>query len=346
MVYLIVYGLLLLAGLVSRSNASLRLSLYWLSLAGLFVFSAFRYRVGCDWTGYLNIYDLARNSETARSEIAFWYINRLLHDFDLDYPYVNVIAAVVFFLGLNALARRQPDPLAVLILAYPILILELAMSGIRQAIAVGILCFAFNAFVASRLLSFVLLVMAAATFHASAMVFLLLAPFVRGGLSIGRVAVGALLAAPGAYVFLTSATFETYSQRYIGTASDAAGAPFRSGLLSLTGLAFLLFLDRAWKAKSFRDYKLVKISSLLMVATFPLSLFSSVSGDRIGFYLNPVELMVLARLPLLVGNRFSTAIAFTPYAVGALFLLVWTQQSSLFERCYEPYQLWWPNAGG
>jgi hypothetical protein len=340
LIYLLVYSLLLLVGLVSRGNASFRWTLYFLCLVGLFLFAGFRYEVGCDWSGYLNIFELTRH-ESGKSEIAFWYANKLLHYFDLEYPYINVLAALVFFLGLHALAKRQPDPLSVLILAFPILILELAMSGIRQAIAVGFLCFAYNAFVDGRLLRFLLFVFVATSFHSSAMFFLLLAPFVHGELSSQRMALGGLLASPNLYFFLTSATFETYSQRYIGTASEAAGAPFRSAMLALTGAAFLWFLDREWKAESICDYKLTKISSYLMIATFPLSLFSSVSGDRIGFYLYPVELVVLARLPFLVRGPYSTAVAFMPYAVGALFLVVWTQLSALFERCYEPYQIWW-----
>ena len=341
MIYLLVYAALLLCGFVSRRNPSLRKALYYTCLVGLFLFAAFRYEVGCDWTGYLNIFEISRHGETSHSEIAFWTLNRLLHYFDLDYPYINVIAAVAFFVGFHALAKRQSDPLGVLILAFPILILELAMSTVRQAIAVGFVCFAYNAFVDARLLRFVLFVIIATSFHSSAISFLLLAPFVGGELSFRRMALGGLLASPGVYYLLTSETFEAYSQLYVGTATDAAGAPLRSGLLALTGLAFLWFLDRKWKAQSIRDYSLVKLSSYIMVAIFPLSIYSSVMGDRIAFYLYPIQLIVLARLPLLVPGPYSIAISFAPYAVGTLFLLIWTQLSSLFQQCYLPYQVWW-----
>jgi hypothetical protein len=289
----------------------------------------------------LNIFEEARNHETPRSEVSFWFVNRYLHYFELDYPYINVIAALGFFVGLHALAKRQPDPLSILILSFPILVLELAMSAVRQALAVGLLCFAYNAFVDISLLRFVLFVLLAGSFHSSAMFFFLLAPFIHGELSIRRALLGGVLALPGVYYFLTSSTFEQYSRQYIGTATEAFGAPFRSGLLALTGLAFLWFLDDCWEAQSKPDFKLVKISSYLMLAMFPLSLFSSVAGDRLAFYLYPIQLVVLARLPLLVSATNSTVIAIAPYAAGTLFLLVWTNLSSLFERCYLPYQIWW-----
>jgi EpsG family len=334
--YLLIFAALLLGGWLSRGNDSLRNALYYACLVALFLFVGFRYEVGCDWDGYLNIFEQARHKQS--SEVAFWAANWLLHYYDLDYPYINVIAAVGFFAGLHALAKRQPDPLSVLILAFPILILELAMSAIRQAIAVGFVCFAYNAFVDARLLRYIFFVMIAASFHSSAMFLLLLAPFVRGEFSRQRIALGGLLALPGAYHFLASETFETYSQRYIGTSTEASGAPFRSGLLALTGTAFLWFLSRKWKAIFTREYKLVNMSSYMMLATFPLTLYSSVSGDRIAYYFYPIQLMILGRLPFLVQGQYWAA---APYAAAALFLLVWTQLSSLFERCYLPYQIWW-----
>ena len=139
--------------------------------------------------------------------------------------------------------KRQPDPLGVLILAFPILIVELAMSGIRQAMALGCMCFAYNAFVDRRLLRYVLFVTMATTFHSSALFFLTLVPVARGEFSRRRIALGGLLALPGAYYLLTSATMEMYTRRYVGAGAEAAGAPFRAGLVALSGIVFLWFLD-------------------------------------------------------------------------------------------------------
>jgi hypothetical protein len=345
-IYFLVYAGLLLCGFVSRQAGVARNTLYYVWLLGLFFFVGFRYKVGCDWGGYLVIFESARYHTIAptalqQSEVAFWAINRLLNDFELEYPYVNVIAAGLFFLGLHAVARRQPDPLAVLILAFPILILNVAMSATRQAMALGCICFAYNAFVDRRLLRYVLFVTIATTFHASAIFFLALVPIVRGEFSRRRIALGGLLALPGAYYLLNGSTMDVYTRRYVGSGAEAAGAPFRAGLVALSGIALLWFLDRKWKAQSIQDYKLVKICSYLMVATFPLSLFSSVIGDRFGYYVNPIQLIILARLPVLVQSPYSTIVAFAPYAAGALVLLTWIELSSLFELCYVPYQLWW-----
>jgi hypothetical protein len=338
LLYILVYAALLVAEVLSRGSRAL----YYICLIGLFLFAGFRYEVGCDWSGYLNIFQLASNKVITLQtpEAAFWTANKLLHDFEFDYPSINVISSIFFFLGLNALAKRQPDPVGILTLAFPILILNLAMSGIRQAIAVGLFCFACNAFIESRLFCFILLVLIGSTFHSSVLFFLTLAPFVRGEYTTRRVALGALLALPGVYYFLTSATFEVYSQRYVGTGAEASGAPFRTGLLALTGIAFLWFLDDKWKASFIQDYKLVKICSVMMILTVPLAVYSSVMGDRVGYYLIPAQLMILTRLPLLVRGRYAAQIAFAPYAAAALFLATWVNLSGLFEQCYGSYQTW------
>ena len=164
------------------------------------------------------------------------------------------------------------------------------MSGIRQAIAVGVMCFASNAFVDRRAVRYVLLVVFAAQFHHSALIFLALAPFTWGAVSRAKIVLVGISALPGAYFLLTGGSFDVYAQRYVGGAAVAAGAPFRTAFLALPGVIFLLFLARKWKEQSIKDYQLVSISSYMMLAIFPLSFYSSVIGDRFGYYLYPIQL--------------------------------------------------------
>lgn len=343
MLYNVIYASMLFCGLVSIGNKAFRNVLYYIWLIGLFFFVGFRYRVGCDWSGYLNIFELARHyqSSTNATEQAFWILNRLIHSFDLEYPYINVIASGVFFIGLNALTQRQPDRFGILILSFPILIINLAMSGIRQAMAFGFLCIAYNYFNDRKPIRYISSVACAAMFHTSAMSFLMLSPFVRGEYSRKRIFAAAVLALPGVYYLLSSESFGLYARRYVGTPVEAFGAPFRTGLLAATGLAFIFFLDRKWRVSSSSNYKIVKIFSYLMVAVFPFAFVSSVGGDRFGYYLSAMQLVILAGLPILPLGRYALFIHSIPYIIFGLVLLVWSSYSSLFERCYTPYQIWW-----
>ena len=242
---------------------------------------------------------------------------------------------------MHRLAKREPDPYGILVLAFPILVINMPMSSIRQAAAIGIMCFAYNAFNDRRLIRFVFFVIVASGLHASAVIFLLLAPFVRGELTRRRIVIAGIIALPVTARFvLTLDSFREYSDSYTGASSVvASGAPFRTGLMALTGAWFLWRFRRDWQVRSTHDYKLVWLGSIIMIATFPISLYSSVIGDRFAYYLVPIQLVFLTRLPFLKPG--DPIVPLLPYIAATVYLAVWTQSSALFEKCYLPYNFWW-----
>ncbi len=310
----------------------------------IFAFVAFRYEVGCDWFGYAGHFEYTRYWDASyaleKREPAYWWLIVQLHAFGFEYPYLNVLMAIPFFLGLVALAKRQPDPLAFLVLAFPVLIINMPMSALRQSAAIGLICFALIAMQDRRLVRFVALVAAAALFHASAIVFLALGPFVKYRLTLASIALSAILVLPGAY-FLLSDTVEFYADRYVNTGIDARGAIFRSAMLAMVGGYFLIALKRKYKERFPTDYNVALIGSWVMIGTLAILPFSSVISDRFGYYITPIQLMIMARLPYLVPRGpQGSLIAACPYLALGLVLLVWTANSSHFQQCYLPYQTW------
>jgi hypothetical protein len=345
MIYDLMYGGLLLCGVISSQGHGSRRFFYLLWIFVLFIFSSFRLEVGCDWDGYEHIFEQLRYVDVFDAaqdkEPLFTLANILLHRYDLEYPYINVIVSFIFFFGMHRLAKREPDPYGILALSFPVLVINMPMSAMRQATAIGIMCFAYNAFNDGRLIRFVFFVIVASEFHSSAVIFLILAPFVHGELTRSRIVIAGIVTLPVATrFFLNLSSFREYSDNYTGASSViASGAPFRTGLIALTGAWFLWSFRRDWQIRSVRDYKLVLFFSITMIATFPVSLYSSVIGDRFGYYLVPIQLVFLARLPFL--RPGSPTVALVPYIVGAVYLAVWTQTSALFEKCYLPYKFWW-----
>ena len=337
LVYYSLYSFLILLG-----RAAKRGGLYWLALLSLFFVAGFRYEVGCDWSGYLaNWYIMdGRSLDVALqySEPAHWAIIALLQQAGLSYTYLLVIASGIFFWGLHSLARRQPNPLAVLVLAFPILVINMPMSAIRQAEAIGIMCFAFNAFVDKKLLRYVALVGLAVLFHRSAMIFLAFAPFIPLQFNKRNIALSVLLALPGLYFMTHTSAADEATSRYVGTGVDAAGAAFRLLVLVSSGAVYLLKIRPLWKQQFPKDYKLVTIAAWLMVAFFGLFFVSSVIGDRFGYYLIPLQLVIFARIPHLQGLRNRQLWTVAPYALLTTVFLVWTQLSWHFQQCYVPYQ--------
>lgn len=325
-----------------RFQASRRL--YVPLLVALFLFAAFRFEVGCDWSGYLNEYYIYPHFTwpelTARRE-PLWVISFIAQGWlGLPYPWINVFSSLIFFLGVHTMARREPNAVAFLVLLFPILIINMPMSGIRQGVAVGIMCMAYMAFVDRALVRFVALTVIAAGFHSSAAVFLLLAPLVHGEYSWKRLVFAAVLSVPGGYALLSGDDASLAVSRYVGTDVDAAGAIFRGGFLVATAAFFLLMLRRSWAATFPNEYKLAVIGSFMMAALVVVVPVSSVIGDRIGYYLIPIQTMILARLPYLQLRWERQLMILSPYLALFLIFAIWTSLSNHFNACYVPYQSW------
>ena len=307
MIYVAIFAALIALSMITMKNPVLRTNLYWLVFLGLFLFSAFRFEVGCDWSGYLNqyyVYGAVPLSEVWKEREPLWVaIFSIQTSLEIPYPWINVISSAIFFMGAHAMARRQPDPLAFLIFLFPILILNMPMSGIRQGAAIGVMFYAFNAFIDRALVRFVLLVILASILHQSALVFLLLAPLVQGEYSVRRLLWAGGLALPGAALLMSGEAAELASVRYLDSGRDATGALFRVGLVALTGLYFLIFIKNAWFVRFRNDFKLPMVTSILMIGAFFILPISSIIADRIAYYLVPIQALIITRIPYLFSDR-------------------------------------------
>lgn len=325
------------------TNARLAEQLYWLVLLALFLFSAFRFEVGCDWSGYLNNFRAGASTDYAAvagdREVVWWWIQVAFNRAGLPYPSVNVLTSAIFFAGIHTFAKRQPDRLGFLVLLFPILIINMPMSGIRQAAAIGLFCFALNAIMDGRPVRFVAWLLLASTIHSSALVFLLLLPFTAGRLTPARAVLVVMLALPGLLLMGESEAAEVAFSRYVDSEIDAAGAAFRVGLVALSGLLFFVLLRKSWAESFPRDLDFATIAACLMITTAALLPLSTVIADRFAYYLLPMQAMILTRIKYL-NIRNAKLITSLPYFILLFVFIVWSSQSWMFQACYVPYQTW------
>jgi hypothetical protein len=342
MIYVVVYLLLCATvpfGTVrDRPNTTLLLFV----LAALFLFVGFRWEVGCDWEGYEKIFFNVMGREidelVVDREVGFALLNALVQYFGLDYFYVNVGTSLFFFGSMYFFARRQRNPLAIVALAFPVLIMNLPLSGIRQGVAVAFLMLAINAYTDGRRFLYAALILLASSFHQSALVFLGLTPLIRIEKTIATVGLAAILSLPALYFVVTGAV-GFYADRYAGDAGDAAGAPFRTGVLLIVGLLFLTLMRKRWRILYPADYEIYVIAAFAMLTILPLTLYASIIGDRMGYYLVPFQLVMLERIRALFSKEPLVAV----YAGGVffaqlLFFVAWIWLSTNFGICYLPYR--------
>lgn len=318
--------------------------LYWPLLLAFFLFAAFRFETGCDWFGYLNQYrvqgtlpldEVLTDSEPLWNAILF-----LQQGADIRYPWLNVFAATVFFIGMHQIARRLRSPFSFLVLLFPILIINMPMSAIKQATAIGILCFAFIAFTDKRAIRFVVLVVIASLVHNSAAIFLLLTPLVSGEITRRRLLFAAILALPGIAALAGTAGAEQATQRYLEEEIDAAGALYRVLLLALTGAAYLYMRAKGWLASVESFARLKFIGAMMMVGCVVLLPVSTVIADRFGYYLIPIQTIILVHFRYVSLPQFRQLIVVAPYLILLLTFGVWTTYSTHFASCYIPYETW------
>ena len=342
MLYISILNLMILIRYASYDRKKLLRELYPLFLVFLYVFSAFRFEVGCDWPIYSGDYALLKYSEgiaIGLTEPMYAATMKFLIFFDLSYVWVNLIFVSVFFYGISMLAKRQPDPLSILILAFPILIINMPMSGIRQGAAIGVLCIAYMAFIDKKTTKYVLTVLLATLFHTSALIFLLLAPFITKELTPKRLIIPLLIVVPGAIALILSPLGQIAIYRYVTLDYEAAGAVFRVGLLVISAGIFFLFKEK-WEHYFPEDYKLIVLGSLMMVLCLILIPVSTIIGDRVGYYLIPLQLIIFSRIPYLQIKNFRPFWIALPYLITILVFVVWTYMSTHFDKCYQPYNSW------
>jgi hypothetical protein len=344
MLYVGLVNFLFLLRLALAKQGGSRKQIYAAVLFSLFLFTAFRYQVGCDWMGYYFQYiraaDFEWSTAVAVREPIWWAILWWINVNDLPYPVANIVSSAIFFTGIHILARRQPDPLGFLILLFPILIINMPMSGIRQGAAIGLICISFTAFIDRRPLQFASWVILAAGFHASALIFLLLLPVATGRYSPSRLMTGAALALPGVYFLASDAFHEVAISRYVETGVDSNGAVYRVSVLGLTSLYFFLIVRKKWLLACPRDYSIVSVGAIGMVLLPLILSISSVIGDRFGYYLIPIQAMIFARLPFLPFRHNAALHSALPYVGLLLVFMIWSQLSWHFQQCYTPYQTW------
>ena len=337
-VYVGIYWLLVVSGSSRERSRSVGSFYFWLFF--LLVFAGTREWTGCDFSGYLNRFEVYASKSIIdvlfEPEQLFSLLVLLLHEAGLDFMWLNVIASFVTLAGFFAFARRTENPTHFLALSFPILIVQLMMSGIRQAMALGVLLLALNAFRDGRRIYTLALVILASQFHSSAIVFAPLALIAGKDPSIKTLIAAAVIVAPVA-VYLSAGRFETYQSRYVGTDVEAFGAVFRVALIAITAVFFELYRERYAQLYP-HDFPLMRVFSILSFAVIATFAVSTLAAHRLGYYIFPVHILMLLRLPaVLQSDRYDPLLPLLPFIAYGGYVTVWFSLSRHARICYIPY---------
>jgi hypothetical protein len=347
LLYVTIFALFALLGLGIRAP---RLSHHAAMAAGLFLvlFIGGRYQVGCDWSAYFARYAFLYPTNYDWSDAlfseegGFHLINVLARDFEFGFLGVVMICGLLFAACLTRFALVAPRPMAFMAIAFPILVIQLGMSGLRQACATAFLLLSYVAFVRGRRLTIAAWVFVASMFHVSAAIFLPMALLPGRRVSTKHLALAVVLMAPVAG-WLLGGRLDIYTDRYV---DQIYGESASSGAWFRYAYAVFPFLLAMWKGRLLeRDYpRLYPILRLFAFATFGLvlvGLVSSVALHRLTYYVLPVSLLCLLCVVESVFHKRSRSIVWLMvFAIYGAYVGGWFLTSRHAASCYVPYQSW------
>jgi hypothetical protein len=305
-----------------------------------------RYKVGADWSTYVEYLVRASYTELAdipgSSDPGYVFVNWLVANWGFDVWLVNLLCASLFASGLWAFALVQPRPWLAFVIAVPYLVIVAAMGYTRQGVAIGLAMHGLAALGGKDKsnVKFVLWILLAAVFHKSAV---LLIPIAALAQDRGRAwtlfwVTGASILA---YFTLLESSVDMLTTNYIDAQYDSGGAAIRVAMNAFPALLLIFFRNRfLFRVNEKSTWMILAVLALLLVPALVLSP-SSTAVDRLGLYLIPLQLMVLSRVPDSFGKseRSTNSLALAVILYSGAVQFVWLTFAT-HAQYWLPYQFY------
>lgn len=315
-------------------------------VSAIFVlFIGFRYQVGPDWLPYKYVHMFIGTKElhevlSQRDPLSFlviWISQTIGQNMTIS----NISAAMILMFGASTLAMRTPNPWLAMVAATPYLIIVFGMSGIRQAMAVGVILFVVSRWNNWSVTGRTAGVLVASLFHTSALAFGL---FVLAGSKTKL-----FVKIPAALVLLTVVyflsqnseayldAFRVYDDRYLEDpdAILSAGSLFHILLIIIPSALAFIYQDKI--KHLVLNNKLLTYGIFYSVFLLALNFLSSTVASRLSLYFYFVPMMVYPALSFTFGaaNRNTVTLVFLVFHF--LVLITWMMYANV-AFAYLPYQ--------
>ena len=292
--------------------------------AVLVIMIGLRREVGGDWWTYLNMYRYIQLSDFARglgrTDPGYALVNWVGGQLGLGIWFVNVVCGAIFTWGLIALCRQQPNPWLALVASLYTIIL-IGMGYTRQSAALGFCMLALAQFSRRPNLRMMVFLALAPLFHTSSIIMALLIALASVRQRFWTAAVVAALAA---FLYLQFAghigeRLDVYTE---GRGHVPAGAVPRLLMNAIPAVIFLAFRQRFSTSpdvtRLLTIFSIVAFASLAIGYMFPAS---AIIPDRLGFYLIPLQIVVLSRVPTAFGSGGRSNMFLTAGIIAYMFMI-------------------------
>jgi hypothetical protein len=256
----------------------------------------------------------------------------------LSYTWLNVVASAILVGCYIRFASMHSFAPMVLTLLFPVVMIQLGMSGIRQALAGGFLMLAFNAFARGEKLWTAIWILIGMQFHASVVMFLPIALLAGQQIDTLRIGASLLILGPIAGLLLGE-RIDTYEDRYGSGDVESGGAIIRYVLAFLPIPFFVLYRNRI-RAVYPKVFPLLKLGALIILSLAPLIQLSSIALHRINYYVFPLSILLCVYVGSVASRKPSDGHLLAVIAYGC-YSLFWFLSSRHAQSCYIPYENTW-----
>jgi hypothetical protein len=265
----------------------------------------FRWRVGGDWSWdtqrMIRLGDADLTDYFAVADPGYALLMWLGTKSGFNIWFVHLLGGGIFAYGLWRFCVDQPHPWLCVVVAIPYLVIVVAMGYDRQAVAIGFVMLAMVAIRHRSMAGFAGSMALATTMHLTALT--LMPVFLLGSRlnKLWAVIVASPFFMVGYYYSLQDTIHkkaQTLMSGYIEAGYSSNGAAVRIAMNALPASLYFVFRSRLELEDEERRF--LDVLALIALAFVGLLYVSpsSTAIDRMALYIIPIQLLVLARLPL------------------------------------------------
>lgn len=298
----------------------------------LFVlFMGLRFEVGMDWGNYIAIHEIVADSpfyavflDTEPASYALFWVSKYLNN---DTLFTNIVAAVLLIVGVFSFAKRTLNPWLAVVSAAPYLIIVFGMTGIRQAMAVGIMLFFLARLERSGFVKQGLWVLVASLFHTSALInFVMLIMQTRRHLVVKLIGIAALSSAGfflSSSLLFYSDNIAFYQDAYLSDEDSivSPGALMHVALVWIPAVGYFVFKRRL--DPYLHNVALMNFGAWATLVVLVLYFVSSTAASRLTLYLYFVPMMFYPAAVQLLGPARRQVLIFLVVVAHFALLAIW-----------------------
>lgn len=270
-----------------RSEKLTRLACFFIVLSMLFIFG-FRDHVGTDWNNYLSIYRFylldPEYSNVSRGHV-FDYLARAFSTIFDEIHYFNAFLFFIFIFGIVVYSKNLPGGGYFILYALGYLI-PVIMVGVRQAAAIGLIFILTAIYHRIGLIRRCLLVLVAAGFHPSALVFIS-TPFISVLMNSGYRRLSIFLIFLNVIIaFLFGFSSDNYSY-LISEAVSSLGA-LQHIMLIVVPVVLSFLLKRGGRGLKIVENDMHYVMIFILIVSFFVLSVNTTTADRMSLYCYPL----------------------------------------------------------